>query len=142
MSLHPQVSLRALLEECKLLKNAKQVEESLYELQWGSALLVVGIKGRALVVISPLFKGLPPTRQDEFCRRLLELNSTLGGVASFAVQPDGWVVLHGGRDVKGMDAEEFGIILAAIAQAADYFDNMLLDEFYSAVAPGAADESA
>lgn len=140
MSDQPAANLKTLLEECGLLSQAKQIDEALFELQWGSALVVVGIQGRALVIISPMFKSLPEGKEAPFCRRLLELNSALGGVASFAIQPDGWVVLHGGRDVKGMDSEEFLLLLTTIAQQADHYDNLLLDEFYAS--PRSGDQGA
>ena len=131
MSDQPNVNLKTLLEESGLLEEAQEIDESMYNLQVGSAVVVVGIKGRALVIISPMFKTLPEGREAEFCFRLLQLNSALGGIANFAIQPDGWVVMHGGRDVKGMDADEFGTLVGAVSQAADHFDNLLLDEFYS-----------
>lgn len=130
MSDQPTVNLKTLLEQADLLDKAVQLEESLYQLQAGSAMVVVGIKGRALVIISPMFKS-PPERKEAFYERLLQLNSTLGGVANFAIQPDGWIVMNGGRDVQGMDADEFGTLVRGVAGAADHFDNLLLDEFYS-----------
>ncbi len=133
MSDQPTFNLKTLLEESGLLEKAVQLEESLYQLQAGSAMVVVGVKGRALVIISPMFKGPPDDNKEVFYRRLLELNSTLGGVANFAIQPDGWIVMNGGRDVQGMDADEFGTLIGAVAGAADHFDNQLLDEFYSHV---------
>ena len=135
MSDTPTVNLKTLLHDSGLLDKAEEVEESMYQLQEGSAMVVVGIKGRALVVISPMFKNLPDDNQAAFCYRLLQLNSTLGGIASFAIQPDGWVVINGGRDVTGMDADEFKSLVLAVAQAADYFDNVLLEQFYSTAEP-------
>ncbi len=146
MSDQPTPSLKELLEQCHFLERATKIEESMYQLQWGSAMIIVGVKGRALVIISPLFKGLPEGKEGEFCRHLLQLNSTMGGMVSFAIQPDGWVVLHGGREVKGMDVEEFGVLLRAVARSADQFDNILLDEYYSTAtsepAPFEEDEEA
>lgn len=138
MSDQPAANLEELLSAANLLENAQQIEESLYQLQWGSALVVVGVKGRALVIISPMFKGLPEGREGDFCHRLLGLNSALGGVASFAIQPDGWVVLQGGRDVKGMDPEEFTLLITTVAERADHYDNLLLDEFYAPEAMAAS----
>jgi hypothetical protein len=130
MSDQPAANLEELFRDSGLLDSAKKIEDSLYELQWGSALVVVGIKGPALVIISPMFKGLPPGKEAAFCRRLLELNGTLGGVASFAIQPDGWVVLHSGRDTRGLDAGELGLLVSTVARQADHYDDVLLDEFY------------
>lgn len=135
MSDQSPVNLKTLLEQSGLLERAEEKEDSLYQLQEGSAMVVIGIKGRALVIISPMFKGLPPGKEAEFCFRLLQINSSLGGVASFAIQPDGWVVIHGGRDVTGMDTDEFKALVSAVATAADYFDNVLLDQFYSTSEP-------
>lgn len=128
-------NLKELVERSGLassLEEVEQVEESMYQMRAGSAMLVVGVKERALVIISPMFKSLPPGREPEFCHRLLQLNCTLGGIVNFAIQPDGWVVMHGGRDVTGLDADEFRSLVQAVAKAADYFDNVLLEEFYSA----------
>jgi hypothetical protein len=134
------VNLKELVEQSGLgdsLQEVEQVEEAMYRMRAGSAMLVVGVKERALVIISPMFKTLPVGREPEFCHRLLQLNCTLGGIVNFAIQPDGWVVLHGGRDTSGMDAAEFRIVVQAVAEAADYFDNLLLEEFYS-TAPDSA----
>jgi hypothetical protein len=128
----PAVNLEELLDQSGLLDKAKKIDDSLYELQWGSALVVVGVKSRALVIISPLFKELPADKEAAFCRHLLGLNSALGGVASFAIQPDGWVVLHSGRDTRGMDADELSLLVSTVAELADHYDNVLLDEFYVA----------
>jgi len=144
MSEQPQANLKALLVAIQLLDKAQALEDSLYELQWGSAMLVVGISGRALVIIAPLFNKLPEGKVLPLFRRLLELNSTLGGVASFALQADGWVVLQSGRDVNGMDAEEFGILLRTVAEHADRYDGMLYQEFFAAETPesdGFADDA-
>lgn len=133
MSDQPTVNLKTLLEESGLLDRAECIDDDLYRLQEGSAMVVVGIKGRALVIISPMFKGLPAGKQAEFCFALLQINSTLGGIASFAIQPDGWIVIHGGRDVTGMDSDEFKMLISAVAKAADHYDNVLLDQFYTEV---------
>jgi hypothetical protein len=130
MSDQPRANLEELLRDCGLLDGVKKLDDSLYELQWGSALVIVGVKGPALVIISPMFKELPPGKEAAFCRRLLELNGALGGVASFAIQADGWVVLHSGRDTRGLDADELGLLVSTVARHADHYDNVLLDEFY------------
>lgn len=130
MSDQPKVNLKALLEEADLLDKAVKLEDTLYELRWGSALVIVGIKGPAMVAIAPMFNKLPDGAELAFLHRLLELNATLGGMAGFAIQPDGWIVLHGGRDVKGMDADEFALVVSTVARHADQFDDQLYDEFF------------
>jgi hypothetical protein len=54
----------------------------------------------------------------------------MGGVASFAIQSDGWVVLHAGRALKGIDAQEFETLVAGVGRFADQFDDQLIAEFY------------
>ena len=51
-------------------------------------------------------------------------------MASFAIQPDGWVVLHAGRAVKGLDGPELATMVAAVGRFADQFDDQLITEFY------------
>jgi hypothetical protein len=55
----------------------------------------------------------------------------MGGMASFALQPDGWVVLHAGRALKGIDGQEFATLVAGVGQFADQFDDQLIAEFYA-----------
>jgi hypothetical protein len=54
----------------------------------------------------------------------------MGGMASFAIQPDGWIVLHAGRALKGIDAGEFANLVAGVGRFADQFDDQLIAEFY------------
>jgi hypothetical protein len=52
-------------------------------------------------------------------------------MASFAIQPDGWVVLHAGRALRGMDPHEFATLVAGVGRFADQFDDLLIAEFYA-----------
>lgn len=132
-------NLKDLLAACGLLATAEELQGgSLFHLRRGSALVVAGTQGRGFVAIAPLFKELPKGRELEFCQRLLQLNSTMGGVVNFAIQPDGWVVLHSGRDLKGMDAEELAIVLGALGRYADELDDVLIAEFFAP--PGSSRE--
>lgn len=124
-------SLAALLEESGLMERAVKVDESVYHLHWGSAEVVIGITEHALAVFAPMFKELPAGQEGLFCLRLLQLNGAMGGVASFAIQPDGWVVLHTGRSVKGMDAQELQAIVTAVGELADYYDDQLYHAFFA-----------
>ena len=54
----------------------------------------------------------------------------MGGMASFAIQPDGWVILHAGRALKGIDAQEFAAMVAGVGRFADQFDDQLIADFY------------
>jgi hypothetical protein len=63
----------------------------------------------------------------------------MGGMASFAIQPDGWVVLHSGRALKGLDAHEFAVLVSAVGRFADQFDDQLIGEFF---APKRSEEAA
>ena len=123
-------SLEKLLQDSGLADKAQVLEANLVRLQWGSAFVIVGVSGSAIVTIAPLFRELPKDRVDDFYRKLLEHNAYMGGMASFAIQPDGWVILHAGRAIKGMDATEFANMVAGVGRFADQFDDQLIQEFY------------
>ena len=55
----------------------------------------------------------------------------MGGMASFAIQSDGWVILHAGRALKGMDSSEFATMVSGVGRFADQFDDQLIGEFYA-----------
>ena len=123
-------TLEQLLTVSGLADKAQVVETNLVRLQWGSAFVIVGVSGSAIVAIAPLFRELPSARVNEFYRRILEHNAYMGGMASFAIQPDGWVILHAGRALKGIDAHEFANMVAGVGRFADQFDDQLIHEFY------------
>ena len=123
-------SLEKLLQDSGLAEKAQVLEANLIRLQWGSAFVIVGVSGSAIVAIAPLFRDLPKDRVNEFYRKLLEHNAYMGGMASFAIQPDGWVILHAGRALKGIDAHEFANMVAGVGRFADQFDDQLINEFY------------
>jgi hypothetical protein len=128
--------LDELLSESGLRDKAEPMENGLYRMRWGSAIVMVGVAGQAIVAIAPLFRQPPTEHAETFYRRLLEHNSAMGGMASFAIQPDGWVVLHSGRSRKGMDAHELAVLVTGVGRFADELDDKLIAEFY---APRAAD---
>ena len=136
------LSLDELLTQAELRKRAEPMEGGMYRLRWGSALVIVGVSGQAVVAIAPLFRNPPATRREEFYRRLLEANATMGGMAGFALQPDGWVVLHAGRSRKGLDAHELAMMVSSVGRFADEYDDKLIAEFYAAHAPDPEEESA
>jgi hypothetical protein len=113
-----------------LADKAVRIDENLARLQWGSAFVIVGISGAAVVAIAPLFRAVPRIRELAFYRKLLEHNAYMGGIASFAIQSDGWVVLHAGRPIKGIDGQEFATLVAGVGRFADQFDDQLIAEFY------------
>ncbi len=113
-----------------LADKAVHIDDNLMRLQWGSAFVIVGISGAAVVAIAPLFRAVPRGKELAFYRKLLEHNAYMGGIASFAIQSDGWVVLHAGRPVKGMDGQEFATLVAGVGRYADQFDDQLIAEFY------------
>jgi hypothetical protein len=123
-------TLEKLLQDSGLAEKAQVLEQNLIRLQWGSAFVIVGVSGSAIVAIAPLFRDLPKDRVNDFYRTLLEHNAYMGGMASFAIQPDGWVILHSGRALKGMDAGEFANMVAGVGRFADQFDDQLIGEFY------------
>jgi hypothetical protein len=123
-------NLEALLAEAGLGDKASRVHDNLWRMQWGSAFVIVAISGSAIVAIAPLFRAVPAGKELAFYRKLLEHNAHMGGMASFAIQPDGWVVLHAGRAVKGLDSGELATMISAVGKFADDFDDKLIAEFY------------
>ena len=123
-------ALSELLAASGLADKAVRVDDNLVRFQWGSAFVIAGISGSAVVAIAPLFRAMPAGKEAAFYRKLLEHNGHMGGMASFAIQPDGWVVLHAGRALKGMDGHELATMVAAVGKFADQFDDQLLAEFY------------
>ncbi|HEY5927355.1 MAG TPA: hypothetical protein VIV11_36980 [Kofleriaceae bacterium] len=123
-------TLEKLLQDSGLAEKAQVLEQNLIRLQWGSAYVIVGVSGSAIVAIAPLFRDLPKDKVNDFYRKLLEHNAYMGGMASFAIQPDGWVILHSGRALKGIDAGEFANMVAGVGRFADQFDDQLIRDFY------------
>jgi hypothetical protein len=119
-----------LLTGSGLAEKSVRIDDHLVRLQWGSAFVIAGISGSAIVVIAPLFRAVPRGKEAAFYRKLLEHNAYMGGIASFAIQGDGWVVLHAGRALKGIDAHEFETLIAGVGRFADQFDDQLIAEFY------------
>ena len=124
-------TLEKLLKDSGLAEKAQHVDTNLVRLQWGSAFVLVGVSGTAVVAIAPLFRELPHENVTQFYRKLLEHNAYMGGMASFAIQPDGWVILHAGRALKGMDSTEFAAMVSGVGRFADQFDDQLIKEFYA-----------
>ena len=123
-------ALDDLMAAAGLADRAVRIDDNLMRLQWGSAFVIVGISGAAVVAIAPLFRAVPRGKELAFYRKLLEHNAFMGGIASFAIQGDGWVVLHAGRPLKGMDGQEFSTLVAGVGRYADQFDDQLIAEFY------------
>ena len=123
-------TLEKLLADSGLADKAQEVDKNLVRLQWGSAFVLIGISGSAIVAIAPLFREPPHDKATSFYKKLLEHNAYMGGMASFAIQPDGWVILHSGRAIKGMDSNEFATMIAGVGRFADQFDDTLIAEFY------------
>ena len=124
-------TLEKLLKDSGLAEKAVAVDTNLVRFQWGSAFVLVGVSGSAIVAIAPMFRALPRGKEPQFCRKLLEHNAYMGGMASFAIQPDGWVIMHSGRAIKGIDAHEFAAMVAGVGRFADQFDDQLISEFYA-----------
>lgn len=124
------MTLDELLSSSGLAEKAQRLDQNLARFQWGSAFVIAGISGSAVVAIAPLFRSVPAGKELPFFRKLLEHNAYMGGMASFAIQPDGWVILHAGRALKGIDATEFASMVAGVGRFADQFDDQLIQEFY------------
>jgi hypothetical protein len=123
-------ALDELLAGSGLTEKSVRLDDNLVRMQWGSAFVIAGISGSAVVAIAPLFRGVPRGKEVAFYRKLLEHNAYMGGMASFAIQNDGWVVLHAGRAIKGIDAHEFETLVSSVGRFADQFDDQLIAEFY------------
>ncbi len=121
----------ALLVESGLADKAVKIDDRLVRLQWGSAFVISGVSGSAVVAIAPMFRAVPAGKELAFFRKLLEHNAHMGGMAAFAIQPDGWIVLHAGRALKGMDGQELATMIAAVGKFADQFDDQLIAEFFA-----------
>lgn len=124
-------ALDDLLSGSGLADKAVKIDDHLVRLQWGSAFVIAGISGSAVVAIAPLFRSVPAGREVAFFKKLLEHNAYMGGIASFALQPDGWIVLHAGRALKGIDSAEFATLIAGVGRFADQFDDELVAEYYA-----------
>lgn len=124
-------TLQSLLKDSGLAEKAVAIDDSMVRLQWGSAFVIVGVSGTAIVAIAPMFKQLPAGREPAFFQKLLEHNAYMGGMAAFALQPDGWVVLHAGRALKGIDPHEFAVLVSGVGRFADQFDDQLIAEFFA-----------
>jgi hypothetical protein len=124
-------NLEQLLIDAGLADKVMKVDDNLVRMQWGSAFVLVGVSGTAIVAIAPMFKKVPAGKEQAFFQKLLEHNAFMGGMASFALQADGWVVLQAARAIKGIDAGEFGTMVAAVGRFADDFDDKLIAEFYA-----------
>jgi hypothetical protein len=124
------VDLHKLLADAGLGDKVEKVDQHLARMQWGSAFVIVAVSGSAIVAIAPLFRAVPSGKEEAFYRKLLEHNAHMGGMASFAIQQDGWVVLHSGRAVKGLDSAELATMVASVGKFADDFDDKLIAEFY------------
>jgi len=123
-------TLAQLLKDSGLADKAQQIEANLVRLQWGSAFVVVGVSGTAIVAIAPLFREAPRERTTEFYAQLLAHNAHMGGMAAFAIQKDGWVVLHAGRPLRGIDSTEFLAMVAGVGRFADQYDDELIAAYY------------
>ena len=126
-----EMTLDELLQGSGLAEKAVRLDDHLVRMQWGSAFVIAGISGSAVVAIAPLFRAVPAGKEQAFFKKLLEHNAHMGGMASFALQPDGWVVLHAGRALKGIDGHEFATLVAGVGRFADQFDDQLIAEFYT-----------
>jgi hypothetical protein len=123
--------LDQLLADSGLGDKATKVDANMARMQWGSAFVLIGVSGSAIVAIAPLFQKVPEGKELAFYRKLLEHNAYMGGVAAFAIQRDGWVVLHAGRALEGMDAKEFLALVTSVGRFADELDDKLIAEFFA-----------
>jgi hypothetical protein len=126
-----QQPLAGLLPRTTFADSAVVVGQAMIRVQFGSAFVLVGTAGTALIAVAPMFRAPPKENVGEFWLRLLTLNAEMGGIASFAVQADGWIVMHTGRPLKGLDPEELSALVTAVGRFADDFDDKLDIAFYA-----------
>ncbi len=81
-----------------------------------------------LIVYFPIMK-VPVEKSLPYYRRLLELNRGLMGKAAFAVNDENVISIIAGRSVTDIDPNEMADIIVRTARLADYYDDVLLDEF-------------
>ena len=79
------------------------------------------------IEIGGIIMKMPEDNFLPLYRRLLELNSTSVGVY-FAIRED-LVMLLSTREVTGMDYNELKTLVDEVRLFADYWDNILMDEF-------------
>ena len=82
-----------------------------------------------LMLISLDIMPVPRENREVFYRRLLELNGTLFGRASFWVGGDQTVRLVAGRPMEDLDPSELIDLVLWTTEQADHFDDELMDEF-------------
>jgi hypothetical protein len=81
-----------------------------------------------IIIYFPIMK-VPLEKSMPFYRRLLELNRGLLGKASFAVDDENTVSIISGRSIIDIDPNEMADLIIRTARMADYYDDVLLDEF-------------
>ena len=81
-----------------------------------------------VVVFFPIMK-VPVEKSLPLYRRLLEFNRGLMGKGAFAVDDENTVSLLSGRSIVDIDPNEMADIIVRTARVADYYDDVLLEEF-------------
>jgi len=111
----------------------------------GSAAVVIRVVGHGtdpdasdvhVQVTSPVMR-VPP--DPGFSAHLLKLNHEMGGLACFAVTPQGEVHLVAARTYRDVGAPEIARLIAQVAHFSDAYDDPLLERYGAqyALRPGA-----
>ncbi len=79
------------------------------------------------IEVGGVIMKLPQENFLPLYRRLLDLNSTAVGLY-FAIRKD-LVMLISTREIKGLDEEEFRLMVNELRHFADYWDDLLMKEF-------------
>jgi hypothetical protein len=97
----------------------------------GSATVGVNvIEEQGILLFLCKIMEVPEQRQEEFYRRLLELNYLATSDGAFAVEKEtNTVFLRALRSVWGLDYEEFETMLHTVATVGDEWDDKLQAEF-------------
>lgn len=64
-----------------------------------------------------------------FREELLKLNFDMGGLATFALTPQGEVHLTAARTIEGISSAEVAQLVAQVAHFSDMYDDKLLDKY-------------
>ena len=105
------------------------------EIQRGSASGSISViedreeEGSLLLRVALTVMKVPRDVEREFYHRLLQLNGTFQGRAAFSVDEDRVVWLTAGRPIEDLDPSEIIDLILWTSEQADYFDDVLLEEF-------------
>lgn len=106
-----------------------------WSLRRGSATVIIEVRGdsldaasASLLVAAPILT-LPASGRGAFCEHLLRLNLSTLTTCAFAINDDDQVVVTSDRSTEDLSLAELDEIISYVASFADYYDNILSDQF-------------